>query len=130
MGIFTSNKKKAKDTIDKYFKEKNISLELKGDNYSFEIVNQKEGFSLYPYFSYNEGTNDFSFLVNLKKIEDTYDYKKLNEFNKNSKYLKAMVKDSIIYLEYNAKIDYSEFKTIMDLLIESVFIKSSEIDSL
>ncbi len=130
MGIFTSNKKKAKDTIDKYFKEKNISLELKGDNYSFEIVNQKEGFSLYPYFSYDEGTNDFSFLVNLKKIEDTYDYKKLNEFNKGSKYLKAMVKDSIIYLEYNAKIDYSEFKTIMDLLIESVFIKSSEIDSL
>ncbi len=130
MGIFSSSKKKAKDTIDKYFKEKNISLELKGNNYSFEIVNQKEGFSLYPYFTFDESTNDFSFLVNIKKVELEYDYKRLNDFNITSKYLKAGVKDSIIYLEYNAKVDYTEFKTIMDLLIESVFIKSSEIDSL
>lgn len=130
MGIFTNNKKKIKDTIDKYFKEKNISLEVKEDNYSFEIVNQKEGFSLYPYFNYNETTNELSFLVNIKKVDVEYDYKKLNSFNITSKYLKAGVKDSIVYLEYNAKIDYSSFKMIMDLLIESVFIKSSEIDSL
>ncbi len=47
-----------------------------------------------------------------------------------SKYFKTAIKDSIIYLEYNAKVEIDEFKNVMDCLIESVFIKSLEIDSL
>ena len=130
MGLFGGSKKKTKETIEKYFKDKNISLEKDGKNYSFELVNQKEGFSLYPYFTYDEDLNELSFFINLKTVGLDYDYKKLNSFNVGSKYLKAGIKDSIIYLEYNAKLDADKFKELMDLLIESVFIKSLEIDSL
>lgn len=130
MGLFGGSKKKTKETIEKYFKDKNISLEKDGKNYSFELVNQKEGFSLYPYFTYDEDLNELSFFINLKTVGLDYDYKKLNSFNVGSKYLKAGIKDSIIYLEYNAKLDVDKFKELMDLLIESVFIKSLEIDSL
>lgn len=130
MGLFGTSKKKIKEIIDKYFKEKGISLDKEGKNYSFELVNQKEGYSLYPYFIYDEDTREFSFLINIKNAELEYDYKKLNSFNIGSKYLKAGIKDSIIYLEYNTKIDIDEFKELMDLLIESVFIKSLEIDNL
>ena len=130
MGLFGNSKKKTKETIEKYFKDKGISLEKDGKNYSFELVNQKEGFSLYPYFTYDEDVNELSFFINLKNVELEYDYRKLNSFNIGSKYFKAAIKDSIIYLEYNAKVEIDEFKNVMDCLIESVFIKSLEIDSL
>ena len=129
MGIF-SGKKKSRDVIEKYFKEKNISLEFENGKYSFVLVNQEKGFSLYPYFTYDDDSHELSFLINIRNASFDYNYKILNEFNLKSKYLKALLKDSIIFIEYNTKVELDEFREIMDLLIESVFMNSAGIDSL
>jgi hypothetical protein len=92
----------------------------------------KEGYSLYPYYVTNSDKKELSIIINLRKIDNDLmisDYERINAFNLKSKYFQAKIKDRILYLEYNTKVDSSKSEIIHEV-IESVFILSKEIDEL
>ena len=143
MGLFdrfkknedSSNKKNNKlhDGLKKQLLTKNITVkEEENGKGSFELVMPKEGYSLYPYYVCDSESKVLSLVINLRKIKEELtidDYKKINSFNVKSKYFQVKVKDSILYLEYNTKLE--SFKSeIIHELIESVFMLSKEIDEL
>ena len=89
-----------------------------------------EGYSLYPYYRIDTTTKELSIIINVRNVSEdiTIDlYNKINAFNIKSKYLIAKLKDRIIYLEYNTKVD-SHKSEIIHEVIESVFMLSKEID--
>lgn len=124
MGFFS---KTTIEKINKYFKEKEITLEKKDDIYSFMIT--YDTFSVEPYFKVD--SNDYITMnVNLRMIDEKkFDYKTINDFNLNSPFFKAMVSDNnIIYLEYVFKID--DVEELFDSIIDSLVSLKNEIDSL
>ena len=133
MGLF-GTKKKTSDVLEKQFKEKNISLDFKDGKYSFELVMKNEGYSLYPYFSLDEEKREMSVVINLRKVDGgltLLDWDRINNFNLKSKFLTAKVAtDQVLYLEYNTQVEPGRSKSVLDLVIESVFMLSKEIDEL
>lgn len=134
MGLFGFNKKKTSDALEKQFKEKNISLEFKDGKYSFELVMKNEGYSLYPYFFVDEEKKEMSIVINIKTISGLLtleDYQRINNFNLKSKFFTAKVsQDKVLYLEYNTPIEAGRSKEVLDIVVESVFMLSKEIDEL
>ena len=134
MGLFGFGKKKTSDVLEKQFKDKKITLELKDGKYSFELVMQNEGYSLYPYFTIDEEKKEFSIIINLRTTDGgltLMDWERINSFNLKSKYLMAKVaEDQVLYLEYNAMVESEKTKEVLDSVIESVFMLSKEIDEL
>ena len=124
---------KLSESVKKTLEAKNISVSLDDDGKgSFELVMPKEGYSLYPYYRIDTTTKELSIIINVRNVEEdiTIDlYNKINAFNIKSKYLMAKLKDRIIYLEYNTKVD-SHKSEIIHEVIESVFMLSKEIDEL
>lgn len=133
MGLF-GTKKKTSDVLEKQFKEKNISLDFKDGKYSFELVMKNEGYSLYPYFSLDDEKREMSVVINLRKVDGgltLLDWDRINNFNLKSKFLTAKVAtDQVLYLEYNTQVEPGRSKAVLDLVIESVFMLSKEIDEL
>ena len=116
---------KLSDGVKKTLEAKNISVSLDEDGKgSFELVMPNEGYSLYPYYRIDSTTKELSIIINVRNVEE-----EINAFNIKSKYLMAKLKDRIIYLEYNTKVD-SHKSEIIHEVIESVFMLSKEIDEL
>ena len=117
----------------KQLEAKNITVTLDDNGKgSFELIMPKEGYSLYPYYVTNAEKKELSIIINLRKIDNDLlisDYERINAFNIRSKYFQAKIKDRILYLEYNTKVDSSKSEIIHEV-IESVFILSKEIDEL
>ncbi|RIA78330.1 hypothetical protein EI71_00281 [Anaeroplasma bactoclasticum] len=131
----SKNKKNTKlqDGVKKQLEAKNITVTLDDNGKgSFELIMPKEGYSLYPYYVTNSDKKELSIIINLRKIDNDLmisDYERINAFNLKSKYFQAKIKDRILYLEYNTKVDSSKSEIIHEV-IESVFILSKEIDEL
>ena len=131
----SKNKKNTKlqDGVKKQLEAKNITVTLDDNGKgSFELIMPKEGYSLYPYYVTNSDKKELSIIINLRKIDNDLmisDYERINAFNLKSKYFQAKIKDRILYLDYNTKVDSSKSEIIHEV-IESVFILSKEIDEL
>lgn len=124
---------KLQDGVKKQLEAKNITVTQEDDGKgSFELVMPKEGYSLYPYYFCDSEKKVLSIVINVRKISSELtieDYKRFNAFNVKSKYFQVKVKDNVLYMEYNTKLD--SFKSeIVHEVIESVFMLSKEIDEL
>ncbi len=131
MGLFKifGNKKQI-DKLNKYFLEKKIELKEENDKYSFEIVFQELGYSIFPYFSFNEEKNEIAIVINLRK-DDNISFQKLNEFNIKSKYFTAKVSsNNIIYLEYCTILSNDLYKEMLNDILDSIAMLALEIDAL
>ena len=75
-----------------------------------------------------------SVVINLRKVDGgltLLDWDRINNFNLKSKFLTAKVAtDQVLYLEYNTQVEPGRSKSVLDLVIESVFMLSKEIDEL
>ncbi len=121
MGLFSHSKQK--DKIIKYLKNENISYDVKNDKIVIELMFKDKGFSLSPYFIVDDEEDDFSMVINIKKIDkvNTDIYEKINSFNMSSKYFSMKIsKENIIYIEYNTNIDDNVVK-VFELLVASLY---------
>jgi len=121
MGLFSHSKQK--DKIIKYIKNENISYDVKNDKIVIELMFKDKGFSLSPYFIVDDEEDDFSMVINIKKIDkvNTDIYEKINSFNMSSKYFSMKIsKENIIYIEYNTNIDDNVVK-VFELLVASLY---------
>ena len=121
MGLFSHSKQK--DKIIKYLKNENISYDVKNDKIVIELMFKDKGFSLSPYFIVDDEEDDFSMVINIKKIDkvNTDIYEKINSFNMSSKYFSMKIsKEKIIYIEYNTNIDDNVVK-VFELLVASLY---------
>ncbi len=121
MGLFSHSKQK--DKIIKYLKNENISYDVKNDKIVIELMFKDKGFSLSPYFIVDDEEDDFSMVINIKKIDkvNTDIYEKINSFNLSSKYFSMKIsKENIIYIEYNTNIDDNVVK-VFELLVASLY---------
>ena len=109
MGLFFKN---LEEKISKYFKEENIELKTKDSYYYFDIYFENTNFRITPYFRVlNDNLVDYK--INIKKYDDiTLDLlKKVNKFNLESEFFKAIIKDNLLYLEYKFYLDGDEKET-------------------
>lgn len=124
---------KLSDGVKKQLEAKNITVTQEDNGKgNFELVMPKDGYSLYPYYVCDSEAKVLSIVINLRKISEELtieDYRRFNSFNVKSKYFQVKVKDSILYMEYNTKLDSFKSEIIHDV-IESVFMMSKEIDEL
>ncbi len=91
------SKKKAIEILIKSLKSDNVSFKENDNVISFEY--QINDSILYPYLKFDEETDYASIVINIKK-QVLKGYEKINEFNINSRYFKAAVKDDLVYLSY------------------------------
>ena len=96
------SKKKAIEILIKSLRSDNVSFKENDNVISFEY--QINDSILYPYLKFNEETDDASIVINIKK-QVLKGYEKINEFNINSRYFKAAVKDDLVYLSYTFTAD-------------------------
>ncbi|MGM9970197.1 MAG: hypothetical protein ACI35S_07365 [Anaeroplasma sp.] len=128
LGIFGN--KKLIDKLLKYFNEKNITIINENNKYSFELFMVESGYSLFPYFTLDDESNELSIVINVIKKEEV-DYNKVNSFNLKSKFFAAKISnENIIYLEYNTIVNADNIKEIFMNVIESVFSLQEDIDNL
>ena len=112
-------KKKIIDLIIKYFNEKKISYEKNLNIVSFSA--SYNDFSIYPYIKINEESQQVSFLVNIRKINQKENvFEKLNTFNIKSQFFRAILNEDIIVLEYNTLVDSDNLNDILDQMIDSL----------
>lgn len=132
MGLFKifGNKKQI-DKLNKYFLEKKIELKEEADNkYSFEIVFNELGYSIFPYLKLNDENNQIAIVINLRKC-DNVPYEAINTFNVKSKYFSAKVSSNkIIYLEYCTILSNDLFKETINDILNSISMLAADIDSL
>lgn len=128
-----SKNNKLQDGVKKQLEAKNITVTLEEDGKgSFELVMPEEGYSLYPYYITDMDTKVLSIVINIRNIVEELtieDYKRFNAFNLKSRYFQVKIKDNVLYLEYNTKVDSAKSEIIHEV-IESVFMLSKEIDEL
>ena len=111
MGMF--GKKKSSDYLIKSFKNSSISYKLEDNVLSFEFSIQS--IILYPYIVIDENSNEFPVVINIKKSDNKV-LEKLNDFNNNSRYFKASLKDNLIYLSYVILNDENVFENLNKIL--------------
>ena len=125
------NKKNLYETLVKAFKNDNISLDEENSKIlSFEISFSEAKFNLYPYFKINEEESILSIECNVRKIEKENVYEKINNFNLISKYFTLKLKDNILYLEYNTKVNIDNVYEVAKLAINSLTELQFEIDKI
>ena len=124
------SKKKLFDLLNKEFKNDGVSVEVDSNKLSFEVNCSEAKINLYPYIKLDEETSIMSILINLRKVQKDNFYDKINEFNLISKYFTLKLKDSILYLEYNVKVDTNNVYEMVKEVIESVKSIQSEIEKI
>ncbi|MDE7162134.1 MAG: YbjN domain-containing protein, partial [Anaeroplasmataceae bacterium] len=84
---------------------------------------------LYPYVSIEAGVCSMN--VNIAKCGlKGFNYEKLNEFNRKSKFFKCfLTEEGILTLEYRFLLDEIN-STVFDSIIESLYLLEFDIDSL
>ncbi len=121
--------KKITAKFNAFFKEKELAVTKDETNtkYQFEICFSEIGWIIYPYLTIHEN-NIISFNVNLSlATPKTCDFKKLNEFNQKSSYLKTYLHSSgIVTLEYRFMM-CEDAEDILELLIQQLFLLQNEI---
>ncbi|MBR6071562.1 MAG: hypothetical protein IKP77_01860 [Acholeplasmatales bacterium] len=114
------SKKKLFDVLSKEFKNNNISIDVDDNKLSFEVNCSDAGYNLYPYIKLDENESIMTILINLRKIGKENIYERINSFNLISKYYTMKLKDSILYLEYNVKVDNDNIYSIVMNSIDSI----------
>ena len=119
-------KKKYIDLVIKYFNDKKISYEKNDNNISFEAA--FDDYSVFPYITIDEDLNLLTCIINIRKISQKENVLlALNEFNLNSTFFKAMLKNDVILLEYNSYIDNSIIENLLKLIIDTISSLKEEI---
>ena len=123
-------KKNLFDVLKKGFKNDNISINEESGKLSFELTFSEAKFNLYPYIILDEDKSIMSILVNVRKIEKENVYEKINTFNLKSKFFTLQLKDSILYLEYNALVSGDNAYEVLKNAVNSLNELQFEIDNI
>ena len=123
-------KKNLFDVLKKGFKNDNISINEDSGKLSFELTFSEAKFNLYPYIVLDEDKSVMSILVNVRKIEKENVYEKINTFNLKSKFFTLQLKDSILYLEYNALVSSDNAYEVLKNAVNSLNELQFEIDNI
>ncbi len=123
-------KKNLFDVLKKGFKNDNISINEDSGKLSFELKFSEAKFNLYPYIILDEDKSIMSILVNVRKIEKENVYEKINTFNLKSKFFTLQLKDSILYLEYNALVSGDNAYEVLKNAVNSLNELQFEIDNI
>ena len=125
MALFS--KKKMSNELVKYFTNNKISYEI-GEDTSISFMISFDSFSIFPYIFLNEDNNSINIIVNIKKIgnkEIGDALVRINDFNINSTYFQAKIKDNVILLEYS--FISKDLDDVFDSLIDSLISQKEEI---
>lgn len=125
MALFS--KKKMSNELVKYFTNNKISYEI-GEDTSISFMIAFDSFSIFPYIFLNEDNNSINIIVNIKKIgnkEIGDALVRINDFNINSTYFQAKIKDNVILLEYS--FISKDLDDVFDSLIDSLISQKEEI---
>ncbi len=123
-------KKNLFDVLKKGFKNDNISINEDSGKLSFELTFSEAKFNLYPYIILDEDKSIMSILANVRKIEKENVYEKINTFNLKSKFFTLQLKDSILYLEYNALVSGDNAYEVLKNAVNSLNELQFEIDNI
>ena len=123
-------KKNLFDVLKKGFKNDNISINEDSGKLSFELTFSEAKYNLYPYIILDEDKSVMSILVNVRKIEKENVYEKINTFNLKSKFFTLQLKDSILYLEYNALVSSDNAYEVLKNAVNSLNELQFEIDNI
>ncbi len=122
--------KKTTDKISKFFLDEGITVDYVNGVYRFELYLSEGGYSLYPYFKFDNQTGSLSIDINVRRVTEEVDFSSLNSFNLKSKYFIAKYRDGAIFLEYNTLATNDNVKEILQKVLESIFSLQEDIDKL
>lgn len=124
-------KKSIKDSLIKYLNEQGVTYKEELGCLSFDLYFKKSEYTVYPYLKINENNEELSIIINLREVLDSFkDYSRINNFNCQSKYMIAKVRDGLLYLEYNCHVTYDNLAIVLENAVESLFALQEEIDKL
>ena len=115
------SKKKILARLGQYLENKKIPFEYDEENLKLqlELYFEKLSYMLYPYISIEENLCSININISQPYLKG-YNYEKMNDFNKESKFFKAFItEEGIVVLEYRFilnEIDGETFDTIIDSL--------------
>ena len=122
-------RKKLSDLIIKYLNDKKITYEKNLNVISFQA--SYNDFSIYPYIKILEEDESINILINIRKIDVKENvFFKINEFNLRSQYLKAVLNENVIVLEYNTLANNDNILLILDSILDSLSSLKEEIKEL
>lgn len=125
------SKKKILARLGQYLENKQIPLEYDEENLKIkiELYFKNLSYMLYPYIT----IEDYLCSINMNISEHTlknFNYEKINEFNKQSKFFKAFItEEGIVSLEYRFVLNEID-SNALDIILDSLYATEALIDTL
>lgn len=125
------SKKKILARLGQYLENKQIPLEYDEENLKIkiELYFKNLSYMLYPYIT----IEDYLCSINMNISEHTlknFNYEKINEFNKQSKFFKAFITEAgIVSLEYRFVLNEID-SNALDIILDSLYATEALIDTL
>lgn len=126
------NKKKADSKVVSFFIEHKIPYEIVNEEartrIRFELCLADRQIMIYPYLTLEEDMISLNVNITEHSLKG-FDYELLNQFNMQSKFLKAFITEKgIIVLEY--RFLYGNEEAVLESLIDNIFSLQEKIDTL